>query len=202
MPQPCRSGCGGCSAKCLIRAPREIVRGEIFFASFARRQFMFSLNVNGQTVEVDAEPDTPLLWVLRDQSAWSAPSSAAASPSAAPAPCMSTAAATRSCQLPLRAPSAPRSSPSRAWAARSATPCRTAWQQLEVVAVRLLPVGPDHGGGGAAQPRPEADRRRHRRRHDGNICRCATYQRIRAGRAPRRRAAGGLSHAARSACST
>lgn len=27
---------------------------------------MFSLNVNGKTVEVDAEADTPLLWVLRD----------------------------------------------------------------------------------------------------------------------------------------
>ncbi|MBC7984703.1 MAG: 2Fe-2S iron-sulfur cluster binding domain-containing protein, partial [Candidatus Obscuribacterales bacterium] len=27
---------------------------------------MFSLNVNGKTVEVDAETDTPLLWVLRD----------------------------------------------------------------------------------------------------------------------------------------
>ena len=28
---------------------------------------MLSLTVNGQIVEVDAEPDTPLLWVLRDQ---------------------------------------------------------------------------------------------------------------------------------------
>ncbi len=27
---------------------------------------MFTLNVNGKTVEVDAESDTPLLWVLRD----------------------------------------------------------------------------------------------------------------------------------------
>ena len=27
---------------------------------------MIALNVNGRTVQVDAEPDTPLLWVLRD----------------------------------------------------------------------------------------------------------------------------------------
>ena len=27
---------------------------------------MITLNVNGQSVQVDAEPDTPLLWVLRD----------------------------------------------------------------------------------------------------------------------------------------
>jgi isoquinoline 1-oxidoreductase alpha subunit len=28
---------------------------------------MISLNVNGKVVRVDAEPDTPLLWVLRDR---------------------------------------------------------------------------------------------------------------------------------------
>lgn len=28
---------------------------------------IFTLNVNGQTYEVDVEPDTPLLWVLRDE---------------------------------------------------------------------------------------------------------------------------------------
>jgi isoquinoline 1-oxidoreductase alpha subunit len=28
---------------------------------------MISLNVNGKAVSVDAEPDTPLLWVLRDR---------------------------------------------------------------------------------------------------------------------------------------
>src|SRR6185295_14913702 len=33
-------------------------------------------------------------------------------------------------------------------------------------AMRLLPVGPDHGGGIAAQAEAEADRRRHRRRDD------------------------------------
>ena len=27
---------------------------------------MFSLKINGKTIDVDAEPDTPLLWVLRD----------------------------------------------------------------------------------------------------------------------------------------
>ena len=34
-------------------------------------------------------------------------------------------------------------------------------------AVRLLPVGADHGGGGAAAREPAPDRRRHRRRHGG-----------------------------------
>ena len=29
--------------------------------------FMISLNVNGETHSVKVEPDTPLLWVLREQ---------------------------------------------------------------------------------------------------------------------------------------
>src|SRR5581483_11570318 len=33
----------------------------------AKEPLMISLNVNGKTVSVDAEPDTPLLWVLRDR---------------------------------------------------------------------------------------------------------------------------------------
>lgn len=28
---------------------------------------MFQLNINGRSYEVDAEPDTPLLWVIREQ---------------------------------------------------------------------------------------------------------------------------------------
>src|SRR5205085_5089278 len=31
------------------------------------RTRMTSLNINGQTREVDVEPDTPLLWVIREQ---------------------------------------------------------------------------------------------------------------------------------------
>src|SRR4051812_27345168 len=34
---------------------------------FTKEPPMISLNVNGKAVSVDAEPDTPLLWVLRDR---------------------------------------------------------------------------------------------------------------------------------------
>ena len=64
---------------------------------------------------------------------------------------------------------------------RQLHPVQRAWVTHNVAAVRLLPVGPDHVGGGAA-----ASRRRIRptrtstARMAGNICRCGTYQRIRA----------------------
>ena len=54
-----------------------------------------------------------------------------------------------------------------------------AWLALEVAAVRLLPGRPDHDGGGPAQEKPkptdtDIDEAM------TNICRCGTYQRIRA----------------------
>ena len=49
------------------------------------------LNVNGKVMEADVDPDTPLLWTLRDALGISGRSSAAAWPSAAPARSISTA---------------------------------------------------------------------------------------------------------------
>jgi len=45
------------------------------------------LTINGKSHEVDVDPTTPLLWVIREQVASPAPNTAAASRSAAPAPC-------------------------------------------------------------------------------------------------------------------
>ena len=63
----------------------------------------FSLTVNGKPHEIEADPDMPLLYALRDDSASTIRASAAGSPNAAPARCMSTAQATRSCVTPVSA---------------------------------------------------------------------------------------------------
>ena len=50
---------------------------------------MTTLTINGKAHDVDADPGTPLLWVLREWVGMTG-SMAAASLSAAPAPCTST----------------------------------------------------------------------------------------------------------------
>ncbi|MEI9852898.1 MAG: hypothetical protein WDN24_20820 [Sphingomonas sp.] len=50
-----------------------------------------TLNVNGADHEVDADPATPLLYVLRDDLGSTAPNMAVAWANAAPARCSSTA---------------------------------------------------------------------------------------------------------------
>jgi len=38
-----------------------------FLASRYRRMLMTKLNINGKNYDIDVEPDTPLLWVIREQ---------------------------------------------------------------------------------------------------------------------------------------
>ena len=62
----------------------------------------FVLQVNGQTQSVTVEPETPLLYVLRnDLQLNGAEVRLRAARNAAPAPCSSTAAEQRSCVLPV-----------------------------------------------------------------------------------------------------
>ena len=52
---------------------------------------MADLNVNGKTHQVDVDPDTPLLWVLRDTIGLTGTKYGCGTPNAAPAPCTWTA---------------------------------------------------------------------------------------------------------------
>ena len=52
---------------------------------------MAALNINGQTHQVDVDPNTPLLWALRDTIGLTGTKYAAVLPNAAPAPCTWTA---------------------------------------------------------------------------------------------------------------
>jgi isoquinoline 1-oxidoreductase subunit alpha len=60
---------------------------------------MVHLTISGRTHDVDVEPDTPLLWVIRDSVGLTGTNTAAVSRSAAPAPSTSTACRPRSCSL-------------------------------------------------------------------------------------------------------
>ncbi len=52
---------------------------------------MASLKINGKSLNIDVEPDTPLLWAIREHVGLTGTNMAAASRNAAPAPCISTA---------------------------------------------------------------------------------------------------------------
>jgi len=155
---------------------------------------MISLSVNGKNREFDAEPDTPLLWVLREQLGLTGTKYGCGVAQCGACTVHVDGAPTRSCVVPvssiaagakivtIEGLSAAGSHPvQKAWVALDVPQCGYCQSGMIMAAAALL----------AATPRPtDAD-------IDAgitNICRCGTYNRVRA--AIKAAAAGGDAKAA------
>ena len=131
---------------------------------------MPKLNVNGEVREHEAEPDTPLLWVLREQLGLTGTKygcgvaqCGACTVHIDGAPRAQLRHAGSAVQ-PAR-----RSSPSRGCRPTARHPLQKAWLALDVPQCGYCQTRHDHGGGGAAEDEAEADRRRHRRGDDQHL---------------------------------
>ncbi len=140
---------------------------------------MFSLKVNGRMVDVDAEPDTPLLWVLREHVGLLGTKFGCGIAQCGACTVHVDGAATRSCQLPVESAVGTEIVTIEGLGGRAGDAVRTAWQQLQVVQCGYCQSGQMMAAAAllAETPKPTDD--------DidtgmTNICRCATYQRIRA----------------------
>ncbi len=140
---------------------------------------MFSLNVNGKTVEVDAEPDTPLLWVLRDQVGLVGTKFGCGIAQCGACTVHVDGTATRSCQLPVESAVGTQIVTVEGLGGEVGNAVRTAWQQLQVVQCGYCQSGQMMA---AAALLTETRKPTDDDIDTGmtNICRCATYQRIRA----------------------
>ena len=127
---------------------------------------MAALSVNGTTHQVDVDPNTPLLWVLRETIGLTGTKYGCG---IAAVRRLHRACRRRRDALVLGAVQRGRRQADhhhrRAGAERRAAQGAEGLARARRAAVRLLPVRHDHGGGGAAQGQAEADRRRHRRQH-------------------------------------
>jgi len=139
---------------------------------------MISLTVNGRQYQTDADPDTPLLWVLRDNLGLTGTKYGCGIAACGACTVHIDGNAVRSCSFPLNAVkdqkittieglSRNRSYPvQKAWIAEQVPQCGYCQSGMIMAAAALL----------AEKPRPsDAD-------IDAaitNICRCGTYQRIR-----------------------
>lgn len=140
---------------------------------------MFSLTVNGKTVEVDAEPDTPLLWVLRDQVGLIGTKFGCGIAQCGACTVHVDGTATRSCQLPIESAVGTQIVTIEGLDGKVGNAVRTAWQQLQVVQCGYCQSGQMMA---AAALLTETRKPTDDDIDTGmtNICRCATYQRIRA----------------------
>jgi isoquinoline 1-oxidoreductase alpha subunit len=142
---------------------------------------MITLDVNGKQIQVDAEPDTPLLWVLRDRLQLTGSKYGCGKALCGACTVHLNGTATRSCVLPVSAVVSAKittiesvaetpvgKAVQEAWVAENVPQCGYCQSGQVMSATSLLatnrrPTDADIDGA-----------------MSGNICRCAAYVRIRA----------------------
>jgi isoquinoline 1-oxidoreductase alpha subunit len=139
---------------------------------------MITLSVNGQTHEVDAEPDTPLLWVLRDNIGLTGTKFGCGIAYCGACSVHIDGVVTRSCQLPISAVGDAEVTTIEGLSAESDHPVQQAWREEDVPQCGYCQSGQIMAVAAllAENPAPsdeDIDQQL------TNICRCGTYARIR-----------------------
>ncbi|MGC5779662.1 (2Fe-2S)-binding protein [Methylobacterium sp. NFXW15] len=142
---------------------------------------MARLNVNGVVREVDAEPDTPLLWVIREQIGLTGTKYGCGIAQCGACTVHIDGAAVRSCSMPLSAVEpGQRIVTIEGLAPDARHPVQQAWAELDVPQCGFCQPGMIMASAAllAQTPRPSEDQIR---QEITNICRCGTYNRVLAG---------------------
>jgi len=142
---------------------------------------MAKLNINGKVREVQAEPETPLLWVIREQVGLTGTKYGCGVAQCGACSVHINGEVRRSCSIPLSAiKPADRIVTIEGLSATASHPVQKAWAELDVPQCGYCQSGQIMAAAALLRKNPkpsDAD-------IDAamtNICRCGTYQRIRAG---------------------
>ena len=141
-----------------------------------------SLKLNGETREVEAEPGTPLLWVLRDELKMTGTKFGCGVASCGACTVHVNGEPARSCQTYVEDIGNAEITTIEAISENKiGAALQQAWIELDVVQCGYCQSGQIMSAVGllAGNPKPSADEIDEYMH--GNACRCATYQRIRAG---------------------
>jgi isoquinoline 1-oxidoreductase alpha subunit len=142
---------------------------------------MVTINVNGEALTVDAAPDTPVLWVLRDIVGLTGTKFGCGIAQCGACTVHVDGVATRSCVLPLAAVGNSRITTIEAVGNTPAgKKIQDAWLALDVVQCGYCQSGQVMAAASLIAHNPTPSDDDIHAAMDGNICRCGTYNRIRA----------------------
>ncbi|MFM1855471.1 MAG: isoquinoline 1-oxidoreductase subunit alpha [Pseudomonadota bacterium] len=142
---------------------------------------MVKLNVNGKTVEVDAEPSTPLLWVLREHVGLTGTKFGCGVAQCGACTVHLDGVAVRSCVLPVAAVGADQKVVTiEGLSQDSSHPVQKAWLDLDVPQCGYCQSGQIMAVAALLKEKPQPTDEDINAAIT-NICRCGTYNRIRAG---------------------
>ncbi|MBS9478472.1 (2Fe-2S)-binding protein [Ancylobacter radicis] len=141
---------------------------------------MVQLTINGQMHEIEAEPDTPLLWVLREQAGLTGTKFGCGVAQCGACTVHIDGVATRSCVMPLEAIGADQKIVTiEGLSPDGSHPVQKAWLALEVPQCGYCQTGMIMAVASLLEtnPKPTDD---DINAEITNICRCGTYNRVRA----------------------
>ena len=143
---------------------------------------MISLNVNGKTVSLDVEPDTPLLWVLRDFAGLTGTKYGCGMALCGACTVHIDGQPARSCTTPVSARRRAEDHDDRRRSARPrpARRCRTPGSPLDVPQCGYCQSGQIMSAAALLATKKSPSDADIDAAMAGNLCRCATYVRIRA----------------------
>jgi isoquinoline 1-oxidoreductase alpha subunit len=140
---------------------------------------MTSITVNNQMVIVDAEPDTPLLWVLRDHLGMTGTKYGCGMALCGACTVHIDGAATRSCVLPLSAAAGKSITTIEGLSADRSHAVQKAWLEIDVPQCGYCQSGQIMSAAALLEANPKPNDADIDAAMSGNICRCGTYPRIR-----------------------
>jgi isoquinoline 1-oxidoreductase alpha subunit len=137
-----------------------------------------SLNINGQTYNVTAEPETPLLWVLRDELLLTGTKYGCGIAQCGACTVHADGQAIRSCQTPIGAISGVKITTIEGLGGTH--PLQTAWVKHDVPQCGYCQSGQIMSAVALVAKTPKPSDADIDAAMSGNICRCGAYPRIRA----------------------
>ncbi len=140
-----------------------------------------TFKLNGKDTAVEADPDTPLLWVLRDHLQLTGTKYGCGIAQCGACTVHFNGNPMRSCSLPLRAVEGQQVTTIEGADSREAMALQAAWEALAVYQCGYCQSGQLMSAMKLLQEKPAPSDEDIDQSMSGNICRCATYQRIRAG---------------------
>ena len=139
-----------------------------------------TFNLNGKPVAVQAEPDTPLLWVLRGELKLTGTKYGCGMALCGACTVHLDGAPVRSCQTPLAACEGKAVTTIEGLQGPEIEALRKAWIEVDVVQCGYCQSGQLMSACALLKATPKPDDAQIEQAMSGNLCRCGTYPRIRA----------------------
>jgi len=141
---------------------------------------MVNLTINGKTQQFDVPDDMPLLWVIRDLAGLTGTKFGCGMAQCGACTVHVDGAPLRACVMPVSAVAGKAITTIEGLSADASHPVQRAWAELDVVQCGYCQSGQIMSAAALLKAKPEPSDADIDAALSGNICRCGTYQRIRA----------------------